>query len=83
MNSPIIGEPTTATMYRAAPLAIPTAIAQKVKAISAGSLIAVLKRIMLKAPIIPNERATLELIGIVTNVTTNPTSTNVRLKFLV
>jgi len=62
---------------------IPTAIAQNVNTISAGSLMAVRKRTMLRAPTIPRERAMLELIGKVTSVTTSPVSTSPTLKFRV
>jgi len=78
-----MGEKIIAIMCSPAPLIIPTEIAQNVKTISAGSLIAVRNRNMLRAPTIPNESAILELIGMVTSVTTSPVSTNPTLKLRV
>ena len=49
-----------AIIYNPAPLIIPTATAQNVKTISAGSLIAVRKRTILRAPTIPKDNATHE-----------------------
>ena len=78
-----MGETIIAIIYSPAPLIIPTEIAQNVKIISAGSLIAVRNRTMLGALTIPNESAILELIGRVTSVTTSPVSTNPMLKLRV
>ena len=58
-----MGDPIIAIMYKPDPLIIPTEIAQKVKTMSAGSLIAVRNRTMLRAPTIPKDSAMLELIG--------------------
>jgi len=59
---------------------MPTAIAQNINTTSLVSLTVVQKRIMLKAPIVPSESATLELIGITTNVTMSAVSTMLILK---
>lgn len=61
MNTPITMLPITARGIKPAASTMPAAIAQKRKAISRGSLIAVLNRTIESAPTIPRERTTLEV----------------------
>ena len=60
---------------------IPTASAQNKKTISTGSLIAVRKRTMDKAPTMPRDRTTLDVTAMITSVVTreSPTSVNAKL----
>ncbi|MNP50943.1 hypothetical protein D3C76_1452330 [compost metagenome] len=61
-------------------MAIPAAMAQNIKTMSSGSLMAVRKRTILSAPTMPRERTTLVLMVIITNDVIIVISTKVVLK---
>ena len=69
-------DPRKAREYNPAPRMMPTLIDQKRKTRSSGSLMAVRKRTMERAPTIPRERTTLEVTAKMTKVvkTDNRTS---------
>ena len=69
--------PITARGIIPAARTMPTAIAQKRKAISSGSLIAVLKRTIERAPTIPSERTTLLVTARITRVVIIVSATSV------
>ncbi len=68
MTIPMNKEPSTASGISPAPSTIPMLMAQNRKAISIGSLMAERNLTMDKAPTIPRERTTLELMAIIIRV---------------
>ncbi|MEI2803957.1 MAG: hypothetical protein V9E84_10195 [Trichococcus flocculiformis] len=66
--------------YKPAPRMMPTLIDQKRKTKSSGSLMAVRKRTMERAPTIPRERTTLDVTARMTKVVRTDSRTNDVLK---
>ena len=64
----MISEPNTARGIKPAASTMPTAIAQNRNAMSSGSLIAVRKRTMLRAPTMPRDSTTFEVTARMTTV---------------
>ena len=69
-SSSLVGWVCFDILKKAAPLAMPTAIAQNIKTISKGSFRAVLNLTILNAPTIPSERIRLDdIVNIIKEVT--------------
>ena len=78
----MMAEPITASGSRPAPTTMPTARDQKRKTISTGSLMAVRKRMMERAPTMPRDRTTLDVTAMMTRVVTRDRPTKVSAKLL-
>ena len=76
----MMAEPITASGSRPAPTTMPTARDQKRKTISTGSLMAVRKRMMERAPTMPRDRTTLDVTAMMTRVVTRDRPTKVSAK---
>ena len=76
----MITEPMIASGIIPAPMTIPTARDQKRKTISTGSLIAVRKRTIERAPTIPRDNTTFDVTAIITSVVTSERPTRVNAK---